>query len=85
MFQSENTLRLMYKKVKHFFFVFRTDMKCKRTLDYGERQRCPEYDLVNCETPENPTSCPMLQNRFKSPCYRWICEKVKFLDFTWMF
>lgn len=51
-------------------------MKCKRILDYGEKSRCPEYDLINCENPSYPIGCPLLSNRFKNPCYRWLCRSL---------
>jgi hypothetical protein len=51
--------------------------KCKRVIQYGEKKRCPEYDLRNCDNPDHVTSCPVISNPFKSPCYRWICRKLE--------
>lgn len=50
-------------------------MPCKRVKQpFHYKGPCPIFDLTNCPNPQEPLSCPILEQRPRRPCYRWICE-----------
>lgn len=50
-------------------------MACTSYIDYSFTGPCPIYNLENCSTPDILTTCEVLSNTPRFPCWRYSCDK----------